>query len=111
MAGRSGSYRHLVDILQHTTTQDAAGHASQTNETLYSKVPARVEPLKGKEFFDSSVRDFKVSTRISIRHHDGISPDMLVTHNGKTYDIIAVLPDDTHLRGIDLMCEEKTTGA
>ena len=96
--------RHRVTIEQKTAGADAWGQPVETWETV-AIVPAEVWPLSGREFVAAQAEQAGVTTRITIRYQAGIEPAMRVTHDGKTYNIKAVLPDPTLRRHITLMCE------
>ena len=96
--------RHRVTIEQKTTGADAWGQPVETWDTV-AIVPAEVWPLSGREYIAAQAEQAGVTTKITIRYQAGIEPAMRVTHDGKTYNIRAVLPDPTARRHITLMCE------
>ncbi len=96
--------RHRVTIERKTAGADAWGQLVETWETV-AIVPAEVWPLSGREFVAAQAEQAGVTTRITIRYQAGIEPAMRVTHDGRTYNIKAVLPDPTARRHLTLMCE------
>ena len=96
--------RHRVTIEQLATTRDEFGGVVEAWGTV-AIVPAEVWPLSGREFVAAQAEQAGVTTRITIRYQAGIEPAMRVTHDGKTYNIKAVLPDPTLRRHLTLMCE------
>ena len=96
--------RHRITIEQKTAGADAWGQPVETWETV-AIVPAEVWPLSGREYIAAQAEQAGVTTRITIRYQAGIEPAMRVTHDGKTYNIRAVLPDPTARRHLTLMCE------
>lgn len=96
--------RHRVTIEQRTQSRDEWGGVVDSWATV-TIVPAEVWPLSGREFVAAQAEHAGVTTRITIRYQAGIEPAMRVTHDGKTYNIKAVLPDPTLRRHITLMCE------
>lgn len=96
--------RHRVTIEQRTQTRDEFGGVVESWETV-AIVPAEVWPLSGREFVAAQAEQAGVTTRITIRYQAGIEPAMRITHDGRTYNIKAVLPDSTLRRHITLMCE------
>ena len=96
--------RHRVTIEQLATTRDEFGGVVESWGTV-AIVPAEVWPLSGREFVAAQAEQAGVTTRITIRYQAGIEPAMRVTHDGKTYNIRAVLPDPTLRRHLTLMCE------
>ena len=96
--------RHRVTIEQKTAGEDAWGQPVEAWETV-AIVPAEVWPLSGREYIAAQAEQAGVTTKITIRYQAGIEPAMRITHDGKTYNIRAVLPDPTARRHITLMCE------
>ena len=96
--------RHRITIERKTAGADAWGQPVETWETV-AIVPAEVWPLSGREYIAAQAEQAGVTTRITIRYQAGIEPAMRITHDGKTYNIKAVLPDPTARRHLTLMCE------
>ena len=98
--------RHRVTIQNFTTTQDSnTGAITEGWADFDDNVPAEVWPLSGREFVAAQAVQAGVTTRITIRYQTGILPRMRVLHDGQTYNIQAVLPDQTLRRHLTLMCE------
>ena len=96
--------RHRVTIERKTAGADAWGQPVETWETV-AIVPAEVWSLSGREYIAAQAEQAGVTTRITIRYQAGIEPAMRITHDGRTYNIRAVLPDPTARRHLTLMCE------
>ncbi len=96
--------RHRVTIERKTAGEDAWGQPVEMWETV-AIVPAEVWPLSGREYIAAQAEQAGVTTKITIRYQAGIEPAMRVLHDGKSYNIRAVLPDPTARRHITLMCE------
>lgn len=101
--------RHRVRIESLTVSRDAFGAVVETWSTLHDSVPAEIVPLSGREFLAAQAVQNAVTARIVMRHVPGLSADMRVLHDGRTYNIVAVLPDPTGRRHLTLMCEELTS--
>jgi len=97
--------RHRVTIERKTTGADAWGQPVEIWEAFASNVPAEVKPLSVRELIAAQAEQAGVTTKITIRYQAGIEPAMRITHDGKTYNIKAVLPDPTARRHLTLMCE------
>ena len=96
--------RHRVTIERKTAGADAWGQPVETWETV-AIAPAEVWPLSGREYIAAQAEQAGVTTKITVRYQAGIEPAMRITHDGKTYNIRAVLPDPTARRHLTLMCE------
>jgi SPP1 family predicted phage head-tail adaptor len=90
----AGSLRHRVNIESLQETQDAVtGERIETWTTLYSSIPASVEPLSVKEYLASQQMQSEVSVRITIRFVAGLRPTMRIRHGSVVYNMAGVLPD------------------
>lgn len=107
----SQELRHRVDVQQLTTEQDSDTGAAEESWLSIMPVgtegtmPARIEAVTGKEFVSAQAVQAQVTTRIKVRYWPGIEPRMRVVHDGLAYNIVAVLPDLTQQRVLNLMCE------
>ena len=96
--------RHRITVGRKTAGADAWGQPVETWETV-AIVPAEVWPLSGREYIAAQAEQAGVTTKITIRYQAGIEPAMRVMHDGKAYNIRAVLSDPTLRRHLTLMCE------
>lgn len=102
---RSGKLRQRVIIQSKTVVPNSFGEEDIT-WTEVATVWAAIVPLRGREFLDGRMATAEVTTRIEIRHRDGISPEMRVVHGSIIYNIRAVIPIETRDREIHLMSQE-----
>lgn len=104
---RAGRLRHRITIQEKTNTQDpTTGVVSASWSNAYTSVPAEVVPLSGREFLAAQQRQAEVTARITIRNGLTIDQNMRILHEGKTYDIAAILPDPTFSRHVTIMAAE-----
>jgi SPP1 family predicted phage head-tail adaptor len=102
---RAGKLRHRITIQDKTPSQNTFGEEDIT-WTDVATVWAAIVPLRGREFLDGKMETAEITTRIEIRHRDGIRPEMRVVHGATIYDIHAVIPIETRDREIHLMSQE-----
>lgn len=102
---QAGQLRHRVTIQEPDPTQDEYGEAAPTWVDV-ATLWAAVEPLRGREFLEAQRLGAEVTTRIRIRHRDGIVAEMRVSWGDHTYDIEAVIHVEERQREIHLMCRE-----
>lgn len=104
---KAGPLRHRITIQQKQTpvTQNDYGEEVITWSEV-DTVWAAVEPLSGREFLEAQRAGAEVTTRIRIRHRDGILPEMRVVWDSHIYDIENVIPIEERQREIHLMCKE-----
>lgn len=115
MSIRAGKLRHRVTIQAFTETQDSFGEpvkvwAADATIGDNGEVWAAVEPQRGREVFDSDQEVANVNTLIRTRYHSGITPEHRVVWENHTYDIEAVLNQDTRNRELHLLCNEVNPG-
>lgn len=103
---RAGELRHLVIIQQMTETQNAYGESVRT-WAEFAQACAAVEPLSGREYFDSQQRQADVTTRITLRYRAGIVPRMRVLFGARVYEIDSVIDIEERHREMQLMCAEQ----
>lgn len=102
---RAGQLRHRIVIQQLAEGRDSAGGIAETWITFVT-LPAAVEPLKGREYFQSDQLNAEVSHRIKVRYYPGILPKMRVSWGTRIFRVEAVLNIDERNREIQLMCTE-----
>lgn len=101
----TGNLRHRIAIETRAISRDSLGGVVE-EWTPVATVWAEIVPLSGREFVAAQAAQAGVTTRITIRYRDGVTPSMRILHDGVTYSIKAVLPDPTLRRHITLMCEQ-----
>ena len=102
---RAGDLRHRVTIQEKQVTKNSYGEEVITWQDV-ATVWAAVEPLRGREFLEAQRAGAEVTTRIRIRHRDGIRPEMRVVRGSQIYDIEAVINVGGRGRELHLMCKE-----
>ena len=103
---RAGELRHRVTIQQKSVTRNTFGEEVVTWQDV-ATVWAAIEPLRGREFFESQQVNAEVTTRIRIRYRPGITPTMRVVFGNRVFDIQAVINVDERNRELHLMCREE----
>ena len=88
----AGKLRHWVDIQEPLESRDSEGGVEVLWE-IFARVPAAIEPLSAREFVAAQSVQSRVTTRITIRHLDGITAKMRIEHGSKIYNIEGILAD------------------
>ena len=101
---RAGQLRHRITIQSYTTT-NTQGEISKTWST-HAKVWANIEPLTGREFFESGIEESEVSGKITMRYKSGVKPQMRVLYDSVYYDIVSVIHTGLREREMVLMVKE-----
>ena len=97
--------RQRITIQDKEATRDSFGE-EVINWVDWITVWAAVEPLTGREFLDAKMVTAEVTTRIRIRHLEGMLPEKRVVFGLKFYDVKAVIHVKEKEREDHLMCQE-----
>lgn len=101
---RAGVLRHRVLLEQPVNARDpVTGDLVETWATYADRVPAEIVPLSGREFIQSGANQAELTARATVRWDAGITTRMRLVHEGRIYQITAVLPDPTFARHATLM--------
>lgn len=73
--------------------------------TPYAAVWAAVEPLNGREFIAAQAVQSEITIRVRLRYRQEVLPADRVGHDGKFYDITAVINPKSGNVELVLMCE------
>lgn len=101
---RAGTLRHRVRIEQPVSVRDpATGDLVETWATYVDHLPAEIVPLSGREFLQSGANQAELTARATVRWDPGLQTTMRLIHEGRAYQITAVLPDPSFRRHATLM--------
>ena len=108
---QAGKLRHRLVLQDFIETQDSFGQAQQ-NWSDWATVWGAVEPLTGRENFDSGGSQLlaEATHRIRLRYREGISHRMRVSWRGRLFDIQHVANLDSRDREIYLLAKELPDG-
>ncbi len=103
---RIGTLRHRVTLQEYVKGKDAYGGMTQ-EWVERGTVWASFEAMSGTEFFASQQAQSQVTQRVRIRYRSGLKSLSwrLCTQDGRLYNIISILPDNTRQTMV-LMCQE-----
>jgi SPP1 family predicted phage head-tail adaptor len=111
---QSGRFRHQVSLQRRTDSQNPSGQVSHSYAE-FAEPWARISSITGREFVAAQQVQSEVTTKITIRWRHDVDETCRVVHVVKhdenpqwfdVYDIVAVLPDDTGRRELQLMCKK-----
>lgn len=105
-SGFSVRLRHRVTISRPETVRDDIGAVETTWLPVAVDLPAEVAPLSGREYAAAQAAQAETHVRITIRAGVEVDPAMRVEHDGRFYNVKAVLPDLTARRRVTLLCDE-----
>lgn len=75
----------------------------------YTTVWAKVEYLKGREFWEAKAVNAETTVRFIIRHRNDIKNDMRVSYGGKFYNITGIMPLDNTKKWLAVLGSEVVT--
>jgi len=108
----AGELRHRVTIQTFVETRTAKGGTTEVPATLYARIPALVEPLRGRELDVAMQIDPRLRYRISLRYHQGIKAQQGVVYHAldgdRTFEIVEPPMIDEKNRAMELLCGEAT---
>ena len=85
-----GNLRHRITLQKPVVIKDSIGQELEEWQDV-ATVWASVEPLSGKEYSNAKQTNSEVSTKITTRYLDGITPFMRVLFQKHTYNILSVI--------------------
>lgn len=101
-----GRFDQRVTFQERTSSTNDFGEDVPTwSDVAGMPVWARVEPLRGREFFQAGQMQASAEVRITVRHRAGLDERMRIVWRGVPHEIVAP-PIDVGGRQIDLefMC-------
>ncbi len=102
---RAGELRHKVTIQNYTTSPNAVSEPVKTWAD-YATVWASIEPIRGKEFWDSQQVNAEITGKIKLRYLSGITSKMRVKYETRIFEILSVINPGEKNRELQLMVKE-----
>ena len=105
---RAGDLKRRITIQQRSASVDTFGQQLVTWSNLLTSW-AEIQPTSGREMVSAEAQQFEISHQITIRYRSTITPAMRVLYEGRVFEIMSVLDQDTQHRRLTLMCSEGPT--
>jgi len=107
-----GKLRHRIALQTVTVTKDSGGILLETwvNAPGASSVPASLEPLKGREYYQAAAVTSENTIPVTIRYRSGITAAMRVLFGVRILNIRHVLNVEERNIKLILLCEEVVNG-
>ena len=102
---RAGQLRHKVIIQENTPSRDGYG-AEVESWSDFATIWAAIEPIRGREFWESQQINAEVTARITIRYLSVVTPKMRVKYGTRIFGIISVINPEERNRELQLMVKE-----
>lgn len=100
---RAGQLDQRV-VLQSKTTSRASNGEEVVTWGPHAVVWAKVQQLRGKEYFAGGQMQDVVDVKVLIRYRDDVTRDMRVMWKGQPLDIVSVIAVEGRQGGLELMC-------
>ena len=110
-ADEIGTLNRRISIMQYSEALDEYGFTHQElADAVGNAVWARIEPARGRTYYEQYKDKVETLIKITIRYRPGISEDMVVSYKDKLYKIMSVVdPYEAHIK-LELMCNLKKIG-
>lgn len=105
MTIRAGKLRHEIVIQKTTQTQSTSG-AFVDSWATFATVRASIEPLNGKEYFDSQQVNAEENIRFRIRYLPNLTTKMRISWDSRIFDIRSIINTNERNRELILMVVE-----
>jgi len=102
---QAGKLRHRVTLQEKSVSRNAY-HDEVVSWSDVATVWAEIQPLEGREFFESQRLGAEQPSWIRIRHRSDVTPSMRVVRGSVTYDIETVVDVDGLGKELRLMCNQ-----
>ena len=97
--------RRVVTIRTMTRTPDGMGGYTET-PTDVTNIPARVEPLEGREQLQAMQTGMQRPHRFVMRYRDGMTSATTLLYEDRTFDIKSVVDTEEKHRELIVMADE-----
>jgi len=99
----AGKFDQRISIDAKAITRSAIGEEVVTWLPV-AEVWARVEPIRGREWFAAAQQQDATDHRVTIRYRAGITREMRVLWRGEPLDIVSVIDVNARRENLELMC-------
>lgn len=101
-----GLFRHKMTFQYYTETENSMGDVVQTWQDVKT-VWAMIKTVQGREFIQAAAVQGETTTRFVIRYTKGITSDMRILYDGRTFEISAPpINDDEANKTLTIMAKE-----
>lgn len=97
------SIKKLIDV------ENDSGFLEQTLKEV-ANCWARIEPLRGREYYEAKQLTSADNVKITIRFRTGLDNSMVVEYAGKEYEIVNIVDPYMKHKMLELMCVLKSHG-
>lgn len=102
---RTGLMRRLVTIRTVSRVDLPSGGYTEANADV-ENIPARVEPLEGRELIEAMQTGMKRPHRFTIRYRTDVTGSKTILYDARTFDIQSIQDPEAKHRELVLMTDE-----
>lgn len=106
----AGKLNKRITVLEFSETSDGAGGYLDTwPDTGWTEVLsrwARVEPLRGRGYFEAQQANSEVTHRVTVRYTSEILPEHTINYGGRRLDIQSLINVEERSEWLEIMCVE-----
>jgi len=103
----TGQFRHRITFLEDVTVTDEIGQEI-TEWVGFKKAWAMIKTVKGSEYVAAGSERATIIYRFIIRYTKGITSDMRISYQGRTFDIIEPpINDDEMNKTLTILAKER----
>jgi SPP1 family predicted phage head-tail adaptor len=102
----AGRLRHRIEIINRSSSQDSTGGTNIDAGTTFATVWASVEPLNGTDAAAAGSFVSQVSHQVVVRYLAGVNSSMVVSFEGRFFQIVSVLNPIERKKMLVLLCKE-----
>lgn len=103
---RAGRLRHRLSLQSPTITNTSTGTITESWGTT-ATIWGSVEPLRGREFYDSALINSDITSRIVVRYTSDIEPNYKIVFGTRTFLIVSIIDIDERNKEMNLMVTEE----
>lgn len=103
---RTGLMRRMVTLQSMTSVPDGGGGTTDTVVAVAENIPARVEPLEGRELLLAQQTGMQRPHRFTIRYRSDITGAKTLLYDGRTFDIKSIQDPEEKHRELVLQTDE-----
>ena len=107
-----GTLDKKISIIAYQDAEDEYGLTHQEKADVFGhRIWARVEPFRGKEYYEQFKDKVEEIVKVTIRYRPGINENMLIQYHDAVYEIQTISdPYMAHVK-LEIMCKRLKRGA
>lgn len=103
---RTGLMRRRITIQSVTSVSDGMGGTTDTVVPVAENIPARVEPLEGRELIQAMQTGMQRPHRFTIRYRTDVTGAKTLLYDSRSFDIKSIQDPEEKHRELQLMTDE-----